>query len=72
MVNIRSRVFETNSSSTHSLSVTKEKFTNWIFKVFEDFKEDYPDDDMDLKIDVHMDGYGNTVLTATFEISLDD
>jgi hypothetical protein len=71
MINIRQGLFETNSSSTHSLSLVKEEFAKWIVDSFTDFKKVFPDADIELNFDTDTDRYGDTYLVANFKVPIE-
>lgn len=71
MINIRNGIFETNSSSTHSLSFIKENFSQWIVNAFEQFHRTFPEDYIQLEFDFETDRCGVDYIVAKFKMAVE-
>jgi len=71
MINIRNGIYETNSSSTHSLSFIKENFSQWILDAFEQFHKTYPEDYIQLEFDFETDKHGFEYVVAKFKMAVE-
>lgn len=75
MINIRQGLFETNSSSTHSLTFSTGECMDQITELYDEFRmkfhNEFPDNDINLHFDFDPDIYGGGKLTATLEMYID-
>lgn len=72
MLNIRNGLFETNSSSTHSLTYTRDKYIEWVNKVFGELQNEFPDARIRFNIAYEPDGYGDGELIAEFRMPVEE
>lgn len=75
MIVIRNKIFETNSSSTHSLTFSTEECIDQITEFYNEFRrgfyQEFPDNDINLHFDFDPDIYGGGKLKATIEMYID-